>query len=71
VFFRARRYDLALIDYAQALIVNPSSPVALYGRGVVKLVTGDKSGELDVASAVAMRPGIATRMSARGVKADK
>ena len=31
-------------DYATALVVNPSSATALYGRGIVKMRTGDVKG---------------------------
>ena len=54
LYFRARQYDRALADFAQALVVNPSSPTALYGRGMVKQKTGDaRGGEEDVETAKA------------------
>jgi tetratricopeptide (TPR) repeat protein len=67
--FRARRYDRALADYAQALIVNPSSATALYGRGVLKRLAGDiRGGDQDIEMAKAMRPRVAEQSAARGVK---
>ncbi|HET9468696.1 MAG TPA: tetratricopeptide repeat protein [Vicinamibacterales bacterium] len=67
--FRARQYDRALADFAQALIVNPSSPTALYGRGMVKRMTGDvRGGEDDIETARAMRPRVVEQMAERGVK---
>src|SRR5688572_25164575 len=69
LYFRARQYDRALADFAQALVVNPSSPTALYGRGFVKLLTGDvRGGEEDVETAKAMRSRVVEQMAERGVK---
>jgi tetratricopeptide (TPR) repeat protein len=69
LYFRARQYDRALLDYAQALVVNPSSATALYGRGVVKRMTGDvRGGEQDIETATAMRARVAEQMAERGVK---
>ena len=64
-----RQYDRALADFAQALIVNPSSPTALYGRGLVKKMTGDtRGGDDDVETAKAMRSRVVEQMAERGVK---
>jgi tetratricopeptide (TPR) repeat protein len=69
LYFRARQYDRALADFAQALVVNPSSPTALYGRGMVRRMTGDASGgNVDVETAKAMRAGVAEQSAARGVR---
>lgn len=69
LYFRARQYDRALADFGQALVVNPSAPAALYGRGVAKLKTGDvRGGEEDVEIAKAMRSRVAEQMAERGVK---
>ena len=69
LFFRARQYDRALADFAQALVVNPSSPTALYGRGMVKRMTGDlRGGNEDIDVAKTMRASVIEQMAARGVK---
>jgi tetratricopeptide (TPR) repeat protein len=68
LYFRARQYDLALADFAQALVVNPSSPTALYGRGLARQMTGDARGEADVETAKAMRSRVVEQMAERGVK---
>lgn len=69
LYFRARQFDRALADFAQALVVNPSSPTALYGRGLVKQATGDRrGGEEDVETAKAMRSRVVEQMAERGVK---
>jgi tetratricopeptide (TPR) repeat protein len=69
LYFRARQYDRALADFAQALVVNPSSPTALYGRGLVKQMTGDtRGGDEDIETAKAMRSRVAEQMAERGVK---
>jgi tetratricopeptide (TPR) repeat protein len=69
LYFRARQYDRALADFAQALVVNPSSPAALYGRGLVKMMMGDgRGGREDIEVATAMRPRVVEQMAERGVK---
>ncbi len=69
LYFRAKQYDRALGDFAQALVVNPSSPTALYGRGMVKRVTGDaRGGEEDIETAKALRARVVEQMADRGVK---
>ena len=69
LYFRTRQYDRSLADFAQALVVNPSSPTALYGRGLVKLMTGDtRGGDEDVETAKALRPRVVEQMAERGVK---
>jgi tetratricopeptide (TPR) repeat protein len=69
LFFRARDYDRARADFAQALVVNPSSPTALYGRGMVRRMTGDlRGGDEDIDVAKTMRKGVVEQMAARGVK---
>jgi len=69
LYFRARHYDRALADFAQALVVNPSSPTALYGRGMVRRMTGDaRGGDADIDTATALRGRVAEQMAGRGVK---
>ena len=69
LYFRARQYDRARADFAQALVVNPSSPTALYGRGMVKRMTGDARGaDEDIETAKVMRNRVAEQMAERGVK---
>ncbi len=67
--FRARQYDRALADFAEALLVNPGSPTALYGRGMAKRMTGDaRGGDEDIETAKAMRSRVVEQMADRGVK---
>jgi tetratricopeptide (TPR) repeat protein len=69
LYFRAREYERALADFAQALVVNPSSATALYGRGLVRQKTGDaRGGGEDVDTAIAMRGRVVEQMAERGVK---
>jgi tetratricopeptide (TPR) repeat protein len=69
LYFRARDYARALADFAHALVVNPSSATALYGRGMVKQKTGDaRGGGEDVDTAIALRGRVAEQMAERGVK---
>jgi tetratricopeptide (TPR) repeat protein len=60
LYFRARDYARALADFAQALVVNPSSSTALYGDA--------RGGGEDVDTAIALRSRVAEQMAERGVK---
>jgi tetratricopeptide (TPR) repeat protein len=53
-------FDPAIADYAAAIATNPKDADSLYGRGMAKLKSGDKSGgEADIAAAKAIQPDIA------------
>ena len=58
----------ALDDFNQALLINPSSPAALYGRGFLRKLAGDPRGVDDMDTATALRPKIAGQLAERGLK---
>jgi Flp pilus assembly protein TadD len=61
---------LALEDYSRALQLNPKNANALYGRGSVRLATGDKTGaESDRNAAMKLNPKVADVMATLGIKA--
>jgi hypothetical protein len=63
--FRAQHMPEALADYEAALAVNPSSPDALYARGVVRSLTGNpKDGAADMLAAVNMDQSVDARLAA-------
>jgi tetratricopeptide (TPR) repeat protein len=69
IYFRKREYERALADYDQALMFNPAYGLALYGRGIVKRLTGDAGGgDDDIAKATALQPDVADEMARYGVK---
>ncbi len=65
---RAQQWAAALSDYAAVLGVQKTNAEAYYGRGVVKVYSGDvKGGQLDLAQAAVFDSGIAARMTAQGI----
>lgn len=59
IYFKTARLDLALADYSAALKHNQHASSSLYGRGLVKRQTGDKSGgDDDIAAALKIDPDI-------------
>jgi Flp pilus assembly protein TadD len=61
---------LAMDDYSRALQLNPKNANALFGRGSVRLATGDKTGaEADKAAAMKLNPKVADVMASLGIKA--
>jgi hypothetical protein len=47
---------------------NPGYGLALYGRGIVKRISGDSGGDNDIAKATAIQPDVAEQMARFGVK---
>jgi tetratricopeptide (TPR) repeat protein len=69
IYLRKRQYESALADYDQALMFNPAYGLALYGRGIVKRLTGDTGGgDDDIAKATSLQPNVADEMARYGVK---
>ena len=69
IYFRKNLLDKALADYEEALVINPQYAAALYGRGTIRIRTGDLArGGADVAAATHHRPTIAAEMGRAGVK---
>jgi tetratricopeptide (TPR) repeat protein len=64
--------EQALVDYDEALKLNPNAPAALYGRGVAKLMKGDvAASNADFEVAKSIKPSIAEEFTKVGVGAKK
>ena len=69
IFLKLGERDIALREYEAALRTDPDRPLALYGRGLVRVAKGDlKSGEADKAAARALMPGVERQFTTYGVK---
>jgi tetratricopeptide (TPR) repeat protein len=69
VYLKAGQYDRAIADYDAALKLDARLAGALYGRGVAKVRKGDtSSGNIDLASARAMRPELDAIFARYGVR---
>jgi tetratricopeptide (TPR) repeat protein len=69
VFLKLGEKDIALREYNTALRTDPDRPLALYGRGLVRVAKGDvKNGETDKAAARALMPGVDRQFASYGVE---
>lgn len=69
VFLKLGERDIALREYDTALRTDPDRPLALYGRGLVRVAKGDvKNGEKDKAAARALMPGVDRQFASYGVE---
>ncbi len=69
IFLKLGEKDIALREYDTALRSDPDRPLALYGRGLVRVAKGDvKNGETDKAAARALMPGVDRQFASYGVK---
>ncbi len=69
IFLKLGEKDIALREYDSALRADPDRPLALYGRGLVRVANGDvKSGETDKAAARALMPGVERQFTSYGIK---
>jgi tetratricopeptide (TPR) repeat protein len=60
---------LAVKEYNDALDVDPNRPLALYGRGIARLMIGEtREGEGDKAAAVTLDPEVARQFAPFGLK---
>jgi tetratricopeptide (TPR) repeat protein/transglutaminase-like putative cysteine protease len=55
-------------DFNRALKINPGAKVAYYGLGVLKLRSGDRTGDDDIAEATLLDADFVARMRRRGLK---
>jgi tetratricopeptide (TPR) repeat protein len=68
-YLKAGQYDRAIADYDAALKLDPKLAGALYGRGFAKVRKGDTTGgNIDLASARAMRPELDAIFARYGVR---
>ena len=69
VYLKAGQYDRAIADYDAALKLDARLAGALYGRGIAKVRKGDTAGgNIDLASARAMRPELDAIFARYGVR---
>ena len=67
-YLRLGRLDDGLVDYDEALKLNPKQAGSLYGRGLAKLKKGDAvGGEADIGAAKAIQADIAEEFERYGV----
>ena len=66
--FGANQYAAARLDFEAVIRVEPASAKALYGRGVLKLLSGDRSGDEDIAAARQKQANVAETMANEGVR---
>ncbi len=60
---------LAIREYDSALDVDPNRPLALYGRGIARLMSGEtREGEGDKAAALTLDPEVADQFAIYGLK---
>jgi tetratricopeptide (TPR) repeat protein len=60
---------LAMKEYNDALDVDPNRPLALYGRGIARIMVGEtREGEGDKAAALTLDPEIADQFAVYGLK---
>ncbi len=57
-YYRLGRYQEALKDLDAALAASPDLTPTLYMRGIVKRAMGDRSGQADIAKALAIMPSL-------------
>lgn len=69
IFLKLGDPKLAINEYDAALDVDPNRPLALYGRGIARIMTGEtRAGEGDKAAALTLDPEVAVQFSVYGVK---
>ena len=60
---------LAVNEYNQALDVDPNRPLALYGRGIARIIIGETlEGEADKSAALTLDPEVADQFAIYGLK---
>jgi uncharacterized caspase-like protein len=57
-YFQKSDYDRALADFDEAIRLDPNYGHPLYGRGLIKQMRGDKSGDADIAKAKQLNPSL-------------
>ncbi len=69
IFLKLGDPRLALNEYNAALDVDPNRPLALYGRGIARIMTGQtREGEGDKAAALTLDPEVADQFAIYGLK---
>lgn len=68
IFLKLNEPAQALVNYDDALTLDPNRPLALYGRGLARLRMGDAGGKADEAAAIAISPDVASEFSKYGLR---
>ncbi len=69
IFLKLGDPKLAINEYNAALDVDPNRPLALYGRGIARIMTGEtREGEGDKAAALTLDPEVAAQFAIYGIK---
>lgn len=69
IFLKLGDPKLAIGEYDAALDVDPNRPLALYGRGIARIMTGEtREGEGDKAAALTLDPEVASQFAIYGIK---
>ena len=69
LFLKMSDFAKAIVEYNSALQIDPNHARSLYGRGLAKTKTGDKTaGGADMASAVKIDPNVAQEFARFGLK---
>jgi len=69
-FLRTGDYSRALMDANAALASNPDQHQTLFLRGLIRLRSGDRGGQVDVSQALARAPVIAVEYARYGLSAE-
>lgn len=69
IYLKLNEPLLAILEYSAALGGDPNRTIALYGRGLAKIMAGQqRDGELDQAAARALDPAVSAQFSMYGLK---
>ena len=68
IFLKLNEPAQALVNYDDALTLDPNRPLALYGRGLARLRMGDAGGKGDEEAAITLDPEVAAEFTRYGVE---
>ena len=69
IYLKLGDFPISITEYNASLQVEPNRPRSLYGRGLAKLKSGDKTGgEADMAAATKLAPKVAEDFTRFGIK---
>jgi tetratricopeptide (TPR) repeat protein len=68
IYLKLGDYKVSINEYDGALQADAGRSRALYGRGLARVKSGDKSGEADIAAAVRKNPKVAEDFARYGVR---
>lgn len=68
IFLKLNEPAQALVNYDEALTLDPNRPLALYGRGLARLRLGDAGGKSDEEAATTINPEVAGEFTRYGLQ---